>query len=321
MRSWRGHLLRFLLLAALAAPGTARASGIDRGILRVTFLYAIENAGGRAERLREPMDVAVDRKTGEIYVVDAGRRSILVYDRNGAFVQAIEVEGKDAPRMVAVDGEGRLYVAHLDSSTLSVLDYRGQPLGKLALPVAAGAPAAAGRPAALAAGPSGDVYALRTAGGLVRLDPEGAAHEEIAFAGEEKPNAIYGLTVDPAGRFLFTDMRPYSVVVFDPGSRKSTRFGAAGVLYGQLDRPIGIAADEAGHVFVVSTVTNKVSCFSRDGEFIEEFGGMGEGYGRFYMPSKVASDGKGRIYVLENTLKRVQVFHVEFVKEATTGTS
>jgi sugar lactone lactonase YvrE len=123
------------------------------------------------------------------------------------------------------------------------------------------------------------------------------------------------MAVDSAGRFLFTDMRPYSVVVFDPKSRDSRRFGSPGVLHGQLDRPIGIAADDAGHMFVVSTVTNKVSCYGREGNFIEEFGRMGDGHGQFYMPTRIASDGKDRIYVLENTLKRVQVFRVEFPKE------
>jgi len=311
------HILISIALAALAGGRDARAAGKDRGILRVEFLYSIEHAGGRAERLREPIDISVDRKTGELYVVDPGLRKLLVYDRNGMFVQAIGVDGLDGPRMAAVDGQGRIYLGHLSSAKISLLDFRGQFLDAITLPGVVDVPGVpdAVRPTALAAGPGGEVYALKTAGGIVKIDPHGEAHEEISIAGEAKPNVIYGVTVDSAGRFLFTDMRPYSIVVFDPKNRESRRFGSAGVLYGQLDRPIGIAADEAGHMFVVSTVTNKVSCFGRDGEFIEEFGGIGEGYGQFYMPSKIASDGKDRIYVLENTLKRVQVFRVEFLNE------
>lgn len=313
-----GHRLVSIavVLAVLGERGDAHAAGNDRGILRVEFLYAVEHAGGRGERLREPVDIFLDRKTGELYVVDAAAAEILVYDRNGMFVQAIEVGGAaGAPRMVAVDGLGRIYVAHLTSGKISLLDYRGEVLDALTLPGVVDVPGAPVRPVAFAVGAAGEVYALKSAGGIVRVDPDGDAHEEIPIAGGEKPNLIYGIAVDRTGRFLFTDMRPYSVVTFDPKSGDSKRFGSAGVLYGQLDRPIGIAADDAGRIFVVSTVTNKVSCFGRDGEFIEEFGQIGEGYGRFYMPSKIVSDGRDRVYVLENTLKRVQVFRVQVLEE------
>lgn len=311
------HALIALAIAGSWERGDAQVASDDRGgVLRVEFLYSIEHAGGRGERLREPMDVFVDRKTGEVYVVDAGHQKLLVYDRNGMFVQAIGVDGKEGPpRMAAVDGAGRIYVGHVNSAKITLLDYRGQLLDRLALPGLVGVLGASVRPVALAAGPAGEVYALKTAGGIVKIDPDGESHREIAISGEERPNAIYGIAVDGAGRFLFTDMRPYSVVMFDPQSRASRRFGKAGVLHGQLDRPVGIAADDAGHLFVVSMVTHKVSCFSRDGEFIEEFGAIGEGYGQFYMPTKIASDGRDRIYVLENGLKRVQVFRVQFPKE------
>lgn len=310
--SFRRHFL-LLALLGLGLADAALAAGRDRGVMRVEFLYAIEQAGGRGTRLREPVDITLDRKTGELYVVDAATHDVLVYDRNGMFVQALHVDGQDGPRMVAVDGAGRIHVGHLSSGNISLFDFRGQRLDTLVLPGVVEIPNSPVRPVALAVGSAGEVYALKTAGGLVKVDPYGESHQEIRISGEERPNAIYGFAVDAAGRLLFTDMRPYSVVVFDPRTGASRRFGSPGVLYGQLDRPVGIAADEAGRMFVVSTVTNKVSCFSPDGDFIEEFGQLGSGYGQFYMPTKVASDGKDRLYVLENTLKRVQVFRVQFL--------
>ena len=314
--STKAKTLALILLAFMGFGDLSHAAGVDRGILRVEFLYAIESAGGRSDKLREPMDIFVDRKTGELYIADAATRKVLIYDRNGMFVQAIDPGEKEgSARMVAVDGEGRLFLGHLASTKISVLDFRGNPLDTLLLPGVINAPGSPVRPMALANGKGGEIYALKTQGGVVKVDPDGEAHEEIAISGEGAPNIIYGMAVDGSGRFLFTDMRPYSVVIYDPKEKSFKRFGSPGVLYGQLDRPVGIAADEAGHIFVVSTVTNKVSCFSREGEFIEEFGKIGEGYGQFYMPTKIASDGQDRIYVLENTLKRVQVFKVEFVKE------
>jgi hypothetical protein len=311
------HVLLFLIL--LSIPGsvqTSVAAGVDRGILRVEFLYAIEYAGGRSDRLREPMDIFLDREKGELYIADAATGKILIYDRNGLFLQAVDAAAKEGPpRMVAVDDTGRMIVGHISSPKISVFDFRGNPLDVLTLPGIVSVPNSQVRPITLSLGKDGAVYALKSAGGVVKVDPEGDSHEEISIAGEGAPNVIFGMAVDRDGRFLFTDMRPYSVVIFDRRKKEFKRFGSPGVLYGQLDRPIGIATDEAGHIFVVSTVTNKVSCFDSEGNFVEEFGTIGEGYGQFYMPSKIASDGKDRIYVLENTLKRVQVFSVKFLKE------
>jgi sugar lactone lactonase YvrE len=122
----------------------------------------------------------------------------------------------------------------------------------------------------LASGTDGTVYSLKSAGGIVKIDIDGEAHEEISIAGDGQPNVIIGMGIDGAGRFLFTDMRPYSVVVFDPAKKTFKRFGTPGVLYGQLTRPTGITADDAGHIFVLSGNTSKVSCFDKEGEFIED---------------------------------------------------
>lgn len=298
-------------------PTPALAAGKDRGIMGVEFLYAIEYAGGRADKLREPLDIFFDREKKELYVTDAANRAVFIYDNNGMFQQKIRIDGKEgSPRLVAVDGKGRIYTGHITSPKISLLDFRGELLDVINLPGIVDAPGNTVRPMYLASGRNGEVYALKSAGGIVKVDPNGESHEEVNIAGEGAPNMIYGMTVDREGRYLFTDMRPYSVVIFDPRKKEFKRFGSPGVLYGQLDRPIGIAADDAGHIFVVSTVTNKVSCFDRDGNFIEEFGGFGETYGKFYMPSKIVSDGKDRLFVLENTLKRVQVFRIKFLKES-----
>lgn len=301
-----------LIMAVTGGPAPASAD-VDRGTMRVEFLYSIENAGARNERLREPFDIFFDRDKRELYVVDPGRHSLYIYDDNGMFVQQIPLAG--GPRMAAVDREGQIYIGHLDSPRISLLDYRGERLDEFELPEKVHVEGKMVRPLYFTRGPEGAIYALKSNGAIVKMDPFGESHQPVELAGQDAPNMIFGMTVDSAGRFLFTDMRPYSVVIFDPKKQNFKRFGEGGVLYGQLDRPIGIAADEKGHIFVVSTVTNKVTCYDKDGKFIEEFGGIGETYGRFYFPSKIVSDGKDRIFVLENALKRIQVFRVEFLKE------
>jgi DNA-binding beta-propeller fold protein YncE len=301
-----------------------QAAGRDRGIMRVTFLYAIESTGGRGEKLRSPMDIFFDRKAQELYVADAGHSAIFIYDANGMFIEKIAVNSEEgSPTMIALDEAGLMYVGHNRSARISVFNFQGRPLDVLDLPGVIDVPGSAIRPLYLAANTrDGGVYALKSSGGLVKLDPDGENHEEISITGqnpEDMPNVIYGMSIDQEGRFLFADMRPYSIVRFDREQGSFFRFGSPGVIYGQISRPAGTAIDDAGHIFATSTVRNKVLAYDREGGFIEEFGGIGKDYGRFYMPSKIVSDGGNRLFVLETPLKRVQVFAIEFPGERQTA--
>jgi sugar lactone lactonase YvrE len=301
------------LVLALGAGHSALAQGIDRGKMKVEFLYSIESVGGRGDNLRSPQDIFYDRKAEELYIADASGRGILVYDRNGAFLQELAFDTAiGSATMVATDGEGHIYVGYNRSFRVGVLDFRGQPLGSYELPGIVDLPAADVRPMYFAAGENGAVYALKNKGGLVKIDPFGEEHQALNPTGENAPNMVYGMTVDSRGRFIFTDMRPGSVVIYDPALDTFQRFGSAGILYGQLSRPQGVTTDDAGHIFVTSLVRNKVLCYDSEGNFIEEFGGIGRNYGRFYMPTKIVSDGKDRLYVLETGLKRIQVFRIGF---------
>lgn len=307
------------VLSVAGGPAPSHADGIDRGVMKVEFLYAINYTGGRTEKLLEPTDLFYDRKNKELYIIDSATHKVLVYDQNGLFIQEIQADGANgrdgAPKAIAVDGKGRIFTAHLGSPRINVLDYKGEFIDALLLPKSLDLPGNLVTPSYMTAGADGNIYVLKNVGGMVRLNLDKNSRDEVSIAGNDAPNMIYGMAVDKEGRFLFTDMRPYSVVIFDPGKKSFKRFGSPGVLYGQLDRPLGITTDDAGRIYVVSIVTHKVSCFDRDGNFIEEFGKFGERYGQFYMPSKIVSDGKDRLYVLENTLKRVQVFKVEFPQE------
>jgi len=319
-RSGNSFRILFPLLAAallqMTHPAPSLAKGVDRGIMNVEFLYSIEYTSGRSDKLGEPLDIFFDRRKNELYIVDARTSKIYVYDNSGMFLQEIKLTGvKSPPGMMAVDGKGNIYVGYLGSPKISIFDYKGEPLANLDLPGIVDAPGNAERPVRLSAGPDGSVYSLKKTGGIVKIDIDGEAHEEISISGDGQPNVIIGMGMDNAGRFLFTDMRPYSVVVFDPVKKVFKRFGSAGVLYGQITRPTGITTDDVGHIFVLSGTLSKVSCFDKEGEFIEEFGGLGDRYGQFYMPSKIVSDGKDRLFVLENTLKRVQVFKIRFLRE------
>jgi DNA-binding beta-propeller fold protein YncE len=90
----------------------------------------------------------------------------------------------------------------------------------------------------------------------------------------------------------------------------------------EFDRPLGVAFDEDGRIWVADTGNHRVCVFEQDGDFLFEFGGRGvakptsgsdpvwEG-GRFDFPSGIDVDEDGRAYVADFRNDQVQVFDDE----------
>ncbi len=312
-------MVRFLVLwvLVLVATETLAATGKRGERMNVRFLFSIEGVGGRGNRLRSPRDLFFDRKSGELYIADAGLAAILVFNREGTFLQNIPARGPEGvPMLVATDDEGRIYVGHNRSARISIFDYRGELFDVLELPGTVDLPGSTVRPFLLTRASNGRVVAMKTRGGLVEVDPYGETSREIPLALPDGPAVVQGMTCDLRGNYYFTDMRPASIVRWNQDEGSVLRFGKAGVIYGQLSRPQGVAVDSTGHVFVTSLIRNNVLCYDERGDFVEEFGSIGREYGHFYMPTRIVSDGSARLYVLEEALRRVQVFEVSFPEES-----
>lgn len=308
------NILLVLTLLSIIPVGTPRSHAGEK--MTAEFLYSIEYAGGRSERFGELSDLYFDRNKEELFLVDAATHRIYIFDRNGRYLFTIDQSGPNMmPGALAVDAKGRIFKTYRDSNKIGMMDQRGELLDDFLLPGTSEGSRGGVAPRALCSGPNGEIYVLKSAGGVVRLDPDGRKHEQISISGKGAPNMIFGMTVDSQGLFHFTDMRPYGMVAFDPLKSEYRRYGTPGVLAHQITRPVGIAADDAGHIFVTSSVGSKVNTYDRDGNFIYAFGGAGVSLGRFTAPSKIVSDGKDTIYVLENALKRVQAFKVNFKQE------
>lgn len=73
--------------------------------------------------------------------------------------------------------------------------------------------------------------------------------------------------------------------------------------------PYGIAADNAGFVYVVDNTHSRVQKFADNGVFVTQWGSFGNGNGQFYSPNDLAVNAAGtRVYVTDLILCRVQVF-------------
>lgn len=93
------------------------------------FLYDVGTSSGPGE-LKRPVAVALDRN-GTVYVLDGGRKRVVIYDRDGRYVRSFKLS-RDAsaaslkPLGIAVDAEGLVLVTDEASSNVLVYDSGGK---------------------------------------------------------------------------------------------------------------------------------------------------------------------------------------------------
>jgi DNA-binding beta-propeller fold protein YncE len=102
------------------------------------------------------------------------------------------------------------------------------------------------------------------------------------------------------------------VVVLD--RHQGTRLGIIGEgggEEGQFIRPLGIATDTDGNVYVTDVLRGRLQKFGPDGRFIQAMGQIADSPGNFVRPKHVAVDRQGTIYVVDAAFQNVQMFSNE----------
>jgi sugar lactone lactonase YvrE len=128
-----------------------------------------------------------------------------------------------------------------------------------------------------------------------------------------------GLAIDNENRLLYvTDAEQDLVFVYDadPPYKLVRKLGKPGTehtstLPGEFAKPVGVAVDQDGNVFVTDTWNNRIEVFDADGTFIRTFGEAGDGPGYFARPKGISIDGDGHVWVADAMQDRVQVYTPE----------
>jgi len=213
--------------------------------------------------------------------------------------------------------------------------------GLLILIVLSGCTSHAGRPVAVLYWPSPPAVPVIKYEGVLGATAPSAFGDDRPALQLMKP---YGVTVS-GGRVFVTDLYYKSVLVFTPRNGSVAAFGrgelrvpmsilAAGrhlyvadsflnrvmvfregrlaKWFGSevLRKPVGLAIDEKGRIYVSSAMSHRIEVFSADGTHLFGFGKKGDGDGELFLPTDVALHG-GRVYVVDTGNRRVQVFTPE----------
>lgn len=222
----------------------------------------------------QPVYVAVDPITSDVYVSDRLAQAVYVYDAKGVyrrtFVPRGDLGGGWQPLGLAFDARGDLYVTDVSAKAHRVLVF--------------------GRDGTLA----------RTLGAADKLVfPNGIAIDKRGTTYVSDSNNGRLVTFDPAGKFASTINR--GVGEGDLGLPRGAAIDGSNRLH---------VVDTSAHNIKVYRIEAAKSSTSRAPslKYIGSFGDEGQVDGAFEFPNGVATDSRARIYVTDRENNRVQVW-------------
>ena len=121
----------------------------------------------------------------------------------------------------------------------------------------------------------------------------------------------FNIAIDNDGLVYVTDCNNHRVQKFTPDGQFIAWFGGGkGAGFGQLDKPSGIAIDNAGTglVYVSEGGNSRISVFTRDGDFVRCFGGKGGSDEKFNNPLGMAFDKDGFLYICDSRNGRIVIY-------------
>jgi len=198
--------------------------------------------------------------------------------------------------------DGKIYVCDIGNAALVILDLRKHETRVLGL-------SGSGRfmsPTDVAIAADGLVYVSDAAKGVIQVF--NAQEQHVGTFGYEgfKPTgiAVHG------DEMYVAEFTSQQVVILDRFTGEKKRaIGGPGDEDGQFVRPLGVAVDGAGNVYVTDVIRCRVQKFSPEGNLLLAFGTIGDSVGSFVRPKMIDVDQDGIIYVVDAAFANVQMFN------------
>ena len=212
--------------------------------------------------LTEAVGVAVDSRD-RVFVFDRGPHPVLIFDREGNFVDAWGEDQFVRPHGIWIAPDDTLYLT--DDLDHTIGHYT--PDGKL----------------------------LRTLGTSGQASDTGVVNRDYRTIQRGAPpfNQPTNLALAPSGEMFVTDGYGNARVhKFSADGELLLSWGEPGTGPGQFNLPHGIAIDSRGRVFVADRENSRLQIFSPEGEYLDQWSEIAR-------PCQIYFDADDRAYVAE----------------------
>jgi DNA-binding beta-propeller fold protein YncE len=228
-------------------------------------------------QLTLPEGVVADG-TGALYIADRGRRMVRRVTPDGNSVTLVGPPQLAMPTGLALDRTGHLYIS--DGPRHRVL--KVSPEGALAT--------AAGTGVAGCSGDGGPATAARL------REPWGLA--------VDRHGSLY---IADAGNHRVCRVAPHGLIFTVAGGGRAGFSGDGGpATAAQLDRPLDVAVDSEGNLFLVDSLNGRIRKVGGDGVITTIFTGGGKWRaGAHYYPARVAVNAAGHLLIADPFQHRV----------------
>ncbi len=296
---------------------------------------------------RHPVDVAV--ADGDVaYVLNRSREDrpdgirVSVVTLDEEYISEFGSHGEEDgqfiwPSSIAVDGEGKVYVADEWLNRISIFSKDGEFLSKWGK--SGSGDGELNQPAGIAI--RGDLMYLTDSRNhrvqVFTLDGEFRNKFGSQGSGPGQFNLPWGICLAPDGSVYVADWRNDRVQQFSGDGEWQASYGRPGAEVGRFSRPSSVCVDAEGDIYVADWENNRVQVLSPDGRFVAQMEGdhvlsrwgkeklisnpdmvrqRALAYGNdrgnfertFVKPVAVKIDKRGRLIVLENWPSRMQVY-------------
>ena len=197
--------------------------------------------------------------------------------------------------------QGKIYVCDLRGACVTILDLRNHRMlvmGKTGAETLLS-------PTAIAISPDGMKYVADIGRGMIYVYD---AQDRLAGRIGHKDLKPAGVAVYQNELYV-CDFQTQKVEVFDRMSGQLIRtFGEPGGEPGQFIRPLGIAVDAQGFVYVCDVMKCVIQKFDHEGKLVANLSGISANVGGLVRPKHIAVDPNGTIFVVDSAFQNVQLF-------------
>jgi len=215
-----------------------------------------------------PKGIAVDRH-GDIFICDEREKTITKFDANGIYVSHFgpaltKSEAIESPVDLAIDLFDRVFVADKDRY-VHIYNTQGVYLGRLT---------DVDKPVDVGVDGFGNIYVLDSKNSVIQLyDVHFASVARIPLKTISKPEikSPEAIFVEPDGTVYVADLKTSQVMAFSPLIPSEapvlcyTRIGIEGEGRGEFRKPISVAVDGYGQLYVADGKNNNVQVFEFTG--------------------------------------------------------